>query len=270
MINQTHGLKKNEMQLTAARKTLAETGKSPRAIGLESRIKVLIWLYYWGYASATTIQLLLNRTSGGYARKLARQGWLIATKTESGAPAAYYTLTEQSLQVVERHTTMLYRYLEIDQYRVNQQQIRHYLIAQHATINGLKAGRISNYETERMFSQQGDQSGIKRPDILWHTPAGLKIGVEIELSAKWSRNLDEFVLGIARALHATEAQNSRYDRFAIISDSPAILKRYRAAMQPGVDLTIWEKNSRRHWVIDKTIKIPDWLINQVDFQLIGK
>ena len=257
------------IQLTAARAVLAAKGKSPREIGLESRIKVLSLIYRWGYTSSTLVQLFLNRTSGGYAQKLVKQGWITSTKTESGTPAAYFTLTERGLQEAERHTKALYRYTEIDPFKVNQKQIRHYLLAQNATLNGLHASTISFYETERMLPQTGDQSGIKRPDVVWHTLAGLKVGVEIELSAKWARNLDEFVLGIARALHATESQSSKFDRFVIISDSPAIISRYQTAMQPNADLSIWEKNSRNHWVIEKTIKVPAWLINKVDFHLLG-
>jgi len=261
---------KSEIQLAAARGMLAATGKSPRQIGLESRQTVLDWTYRWGYSSAMTIQLLLNRTSGGYGQKLARQGWLIATKTVSGTPSAFFTLTEQGLQEAERFSSALYRYPEADPYRVNQLQIRHYLIAQNATLNGLHAGSIARYETERMFALTGDKSGVKRPDIVWHTKAGLKIAVEIELSAKWERTLDEFVLGIARALQSTENKSTSYNRFAIISDSKAIIERYRAAMQPGTALSIWKKNQRQHWVIEKTVTVPDWLIAKIVFQLIGE
>lgn len=257
-------------QLAAARNILAATGKSPRQLGDESRRKVIKWLYHWGYTSSTLVQLLLDRTAGGYAQKLAKQGWLTATKTVSGNPTAYFTLTEQGLQEAERISCALYRYPEIDNYKVNQQQIRHYLIAQAATLNGLHAGIIARYETERMFAQSGDESGVKRPDVVWHTQAGLKIAVEIELTAKWGRDLDEFVLAIGRALQSTENRCASYNRFAIISDSPAIIERYRAAMQPGVNLSIWKKNQRNHWGIEKTGSVPDWLINKIDFQLIGE
>ena len=268
-MNQTeHQTSKIHQQLAAARATLTETGKSPRKLGEESRLKVIGWIYHWGYTSSTLIQHLLGRTSGGYAQKLARQNWLTTTKTESGTPAAYFTLTEQGLQEAERFTNALSRYPELDTYKVNQQQIRHYLIAQNATLNGLHAGIIVRYETERMFSQSGDKSGVKRPDIVWHTATGLKIAVEIELSAKWARDLDEFVLGIAKALQSTENKSAAYNRFAIISDSNAIIERYRAAMQPGTALSIWKKNHRQHWVIEKTVSVPDWLIAKIDFQLI--
>ncbi len=260
---------KIEAQLAAARAVLAATGKSPRQIGDESRLKVIDWIYRWGFTSASIVQSILNRTSAGYAQKLARQGWLVATKTKSGLPNLFFTLSEQGRQEAERHAAALYRYPEIDPFRVNQQQIRHYLIAQSSTVNALNADAITDYETERMFSEEGDKSGVKRPDVAWMTKAGLRIGAEVELSAKWARDLDMFTLGIARALQSGGDKPAQYNRFAIISDSPAIINRYRAAMQPGAALYLWKKDQRGHWAIDKAIKVPDWLINKIDFHLIG-
>lgn len=257
-------------QLAKARASLAATGRSPRQIGLESRQTVLDWIYRWGYTSSTVVQSLLGRTSAGYAQKLARQGLLTSTKTKSGTPASYFTLTELGLHEAERFACALHRYPELDNYKVNQQQIRHYLIAQNITLNGLRAKTISNYETERMFDQSGDKSRVKRPDIIWQTNTDLRVAVEVELSPKWDRDLDEFVLGVTRALNSQGNQPSTYNRFAIITDSEAIIERYRAAMQPGASLAIWEKNQRNHWVKDKTVSVPDWLITKIDFQLISK
>jgi hypothetical protein len=257
-------------QLAEARAALAASGKSPRRIGEESRLKVIQWLYRWGYSSSSCIQELLERTAGGYAQKLARQGWIVATKTESGIPASYFTLSERGQQEAERHTDILLQYQEIDPYRVNQQQIRHYLIAQIATINALRNLIVVSYETERMYSKQGDKPGKKRPDFVWKAASGHLIAGEIELSAKWARRLDEFVLAIANALQTTNEKPAQYSRFVIVSDSPAIIERYREAMSPGAKLDIWKKNQRSHWVIDKTIIVPAWLINKVDFQLIER
>lgn len=257
-------------QLEDARAALASSGKSPRKIGEESRLRVIDWIYKWGYSSSSCIQALLERTAGGYAKKLACQGWLGATKTESGIPAHFFTLSKRGLQEAERHADFLLPYPEIDPYRVNQQQIRHYLIAQMATINAHQNGVIAGFRTERMISLDGDKPGEKRPDFVWQTASGHLIAGEIELSAKWDRRLDEFVLGIARALHVSNDRPARFHRFAIISDSKAIIDRYRTAMQPEVPLHIWKKNQRQHWAVEKSIVVPDWLITKVDFHLLDE
>lgn len=121
-------------QLAAARFALASTGKSPKEIGIQSRLKTFELIYRCGYTSASIGQVLVNKTSGGYLKKLADQGWLRATKTESGSPLSYFTLSEKGLEEAERHSSALYKYLEIDPYKVNQQTIRHNLIAQYSTL----------------------------------------------------------------------------------------------------------------------------------------
>lgn len=258
---------KNEKRTPTAADYLG--GESPHARGEKKRRRVLGWVYRWGYSSAEIIRQVAGQQAKGYASGLVKKGWLVETKTESGLPRYTYTLSESGQQEAERLADELHRYPEADPYRINQQQIRHYLLAQQATVNALAAGTISDYRTERMFDEAGDKSGEKRPDVLWLLPTGQQIGVEIELSAKWDRRLNQFVLGIARALQHKTDKPAEYQRFAIVSDSPAIIRRYQAAMQPGVDLPIWKKNQRAHWEVEKVIQVPAWLIERVDFQLIG-
>ena len=242
--------------------------ESPHARGERKRRRVLGWVYRWGYSSAEIIRQVAGQQAKGYAYGMVKKGWLVETKTESGMPRFTYTLSETGRQEAERLAEDLHRYPEADPYRINQQQIRHYLLAQQATVNALAAGAISDYRTERMFDDGGDRLGEKRPDVVWLLPSGQQVGVEIELSAKWDRRLHEFVLGIARALQAESIESIEYQRFAIVTDSPAIARRYEAAMQPGVELPIWRKNRRAHWEIDRVIQVPEWLIDRVDFVLL--
>lgn len=160
---------------------------------------------------------------------------------------------------------------------IDRQEIRHYLLAQQSTWKALSlpsvrtAQTISDYETERMFEESGDKAGDKRPDVVWRPATGKEVGVEIELSAKWDRRLNEFVLGICRALQARGIDSpARYQRFVIVTDSPAIARRYETAMQPGADLPIWKKKNRAHWEIEKVVQVPSWLIEHVDFNLLER
>jgi hypothetical protein len=243
----------NSSQLAEARATLVSYGKSPRQIGNESRQSVIDWIYKWGYSSSANIQNLLGRTAGGYAQKLTRQGWLVATKTESGSPVHFFTLSQSGLQEAEHQATHLYHYPEIDPFKVNQQLLRHNLLAQKITANALLSGAIKKYETDRMFGEGGDKSRVKKPDVVWTTNNCLRIGVEIELSAKWARFLDDFVVNISSGLKMGKGQHAQYDRFLIVSDSPAIIERYQQAMQPETQVNIWTKNQRHHWVVEKCI-----------------
>lgn len=255
-------------QLAKAREAIALSGKSPRALGIEYKLKIINWIYHWGYTSSTIGQSLLNKTSGGYLQRLANQDVLVATKTSSGTPVNYFTLSPVGLELAESNTTQLFKYSEIDAFRVNQSTMRHYLIAQELTVNALATGLIATYQTERMYEIQGDKLGIKKPDIIWQTNKGMKTAVEIELSSKWDRTLDDFIIKIIRSLKSYDGNKPYLDRFIIVSDSVAILDRYKLAMQSTAKVRTWEKNGRGHWVVENTYPVPNWLVEKVDFQLI--
>ncbi len=119
-----------------------------------------------------------------------------------------------------------------------------------------------------MLFVEGDKFGQKRPDIVWIAKSRLRIGVEIELSAKWSQKLDEFILRIAAGLTSIEGKLSTYDRFMIASDSAAIIDRYKESTKIGALVSTWKKSPRNHWIQDKTEPVPDWLASKIDFYLI--
>lgn len=240
-------------------------GESPRERGAKKQRRVLEWLFRWGYSSADLINRVSGQMKGGYAKGLVKKGLLIETETESGFPKNIYTLSESGLEEASVFSKELYPYKEIDPYKVNQFQIKHYLLAQKVTLDSIDNGIANDYETERMYSQEGDKSGIKRPDVVWILKNGDKYAVEVELSAKWDRRLDEFVLGIYKALRSTNDAPAKYSRFAIATRSQNIIDRYKEALSPGANLKIWHKNSRQHWEVKEVEKVPDWLIKSIDF-----
>lgn len=257
------GLKKQEKkeQLRIAREKLKESGKNPTEIGKSNLLKILLLIYWWGYTSPTIAQIFLGITRGGYLQKLTTHGWLKKVKTESGSPKFIYTLTESGLAEAERHSSTQVQYVEIDPYRINQQLLRHNLLAQEITINSLLVGAIDDYQSERMLAIQ-DKQGQKRVDVCW-LKNSMKIGIEIELTKKWDRKFDEFIGGVINAL-----ENNNYSQFIIFSDSPAIISAYSLAMQPDATYRTWKKNTKGGWQIDEVTPVPDWLKNKVLFQLI--
>jgi hypothetical protein len=252
----------------AARAALLASGVNPHQRGQQHQREILSWIYRWGWTSSGLIQQLARRTAGGLAQRYADKGLLVQTKTVSGQPRHYYTLSGSGLEYVEgRCVENLLRYKELDPFRVNQQTLRHYLLAQTVTLNALQANSIAAFITEREAGV-ADSDGHKRPDVSWILQSGAKVGIEIELSSKWGRDADDFVLGVWRALNATPEQPARYARFAVITDSPAIKKRYRELFAPGATAQTWEKNERHHWVVTKKLRVPDWLQGKVDFKLV--
>ena len=254
-------LEKNE-QLRLAREKLKARGLSPTIIGKLNRLKVIDLIYKWGYTSPTIVQILLEITKGGYLPKLTDQGLLKKIRLEAiGAdiPQFIYILTNMGLAEAERHANGLIEYVELN--GIKQNLVRHNLLVQATTINAMHQGVIDDYFSERMLATQ-DVLGQKRVDAVW-IKAGIKIGVEMELTKKWERDLDDFVLKTITAI-----SDGKYSQFIIFSDSEAIIKGYTEAIKPGVPLRVWQKNEKGLWRVEKTITVPDWLLNKVSFQLL--
>jgi hypothetical protein len=139
--------------------------------------------------------------------------------------------------------------------------VNHNLLVQEVTINAKSVGAIDDYLSERMLATQ-DELGQKRVDAVW-VKGEIRIGVEVEKSKKWARDLDDFVLKIITAI-----ESGKYSQFIIFSDSPAIISGYTVAMRPGTPLRIWNKNQKGIWCVDKTDVVPNWLLEKVSFQLL--
>ena len=248
----------------------ALAGRSPRQAGLEKARQALDWVYRWGYSSASVLDSLSGAKRRGLSARLVKQGLLKSTRTESGGavkgvPQAILTLTPLGLSDVERWRESLLPY-ELDAYRYRQDQLRHYMLAQMATAKGLADGRLGGFATEKELAERS-AAGVKQPDVLWYLPGGNTIGVEVELSAKWGRDLDMFVLACLNAIQRdNDGVPTRFNQVAVASDSPAILKRYKAAFAPGATYGLWQKDARSRWEKVGTRQVPQWAKERMQWQ----
>jgi hypothetical protein len=224
------------------------------------------WIYRFGFSSSQVLKDVLKKQGAGWPSIAAKRGLLRSTKTESGVPGVFYTLAEPGLELAERNSMTLLPYPEIDPFRVNQATMRHNLLVQMLTVRAINSGQIVRVTTEKELTA-GDLRGHKRPDAIWHFEDGQRIGIEMELSAKWERKLDEFITGITASLNA-EVPEDRLDGFAIITDSEAICRRYRQAMKPGEPMRYWRKNARHQWEVESIEKVPAWLQEHVEVRLM--
>lgn len=254
-------------KLAAARAIAALSQLSPRARGEQKNQAALDWIYRWGWSSPAMLDLVTGKPRSGVAARLVRRNLISSTKTESGGgvagvPMAIVTLTQLGHEQVERFRDDLIPY-EIDPYRLDQSKLRHDLISQKATCEALAAGLIENFKTPNELTAQS-QKGVKQPDVLWIRQAGKRMGIEVELSAKWDRKLDQFVMSCLLSLQkSTPSKPNEVDEIAIVSDSKAILRRYSKAFEPGENLAIWKKNDRGLWVQEEIIKVPAWVEGKI-------
>jgi hypothetical protein len=260
--------------MAAAREAMktANPGVSPRARGAEKTRLVLDWVYRWGWSSPTTIEIVGGVKRSGLAARLVKNGLLQSTKTESGGavkgvPAHILTLTTTGLnaalkELVEDSELLDY---QLDPYKIRQDQLRHYEFAMRATALNLADGTIKDYRTESQTSKKSF-SKVKQHDVIWITSDGTKIGIEIELSPKHSRKLDEFVLSCLLSVQKKEGgPPAQVDEIFIVTDVRGIQRRYREIFKVGAKVPLWTKNKAGFVVAQmddenrqKTFNVPAW------------
>lgn len=257
---------------TAARAVLASRlgDMSSLEKGQERTQKAVEWIYRWGWASPTTLEILAGTQRSGLSQRLIKNQLLTSTKTlsrrtEKFLPGSFLTLTPtgKHLAEVNRDSQMPY---ECRPERINQNHLLHDEMAQRATAERLAAGTITDYLTEREM-QGRSANAIKNPDVAWIYPDGLKVSVEIELSPKWERDLDVFVHSTLVSL-STQKGPARFDRMVLVTDSPAICKRYQAAFLPGATFSLWKKNDKGRWAAVQEATVPSWSTERIMWKLI--
>lgn len=228
-------------------------GLSPTAQGLAHRITVATWVYRWGFSSDFVIQRLLQKQATGWAAHATKRKLLRATSTASGVPRRLYTLATQGLELACQHSPKLLDYKEQDPLAINQATIRHELFCQHLALSMLRGSGTKHVLSGREWSPPAE-ARLKCPDFVVETPEGRKVGVEVELSAKFGRRLDEFVGDTLNTL-SDEAGFHQLDGFLIVSDIPALLERYKLAFTAGNLLRTWKKDQRGHWRIKSELAV---------------
>jgi len=243
-------------------------GLPPVKAGQIKTKKALLWVYRWGWSTSTILEIVGGAKGSGLASRLVRRGLLKATKTEAGpaagAPTAILTLTQQGQNEVEKHIENQNDLIEyqLDPYRIDQSKIRHGQLAQSATAKNLRDGSIVDYITEQMAAAKSEKN-VKQHDIVWICDNGEKTGIEVELSAKWARKLDEFVLSCIKSIN-----NKKVNQIYIVTDSKAIQNRYAVAFEVGHIFGKWEKSELGFSKKVGTYKVPDYVDGKISCLLL--
>ncbi|HML83420.1 MAG TPA: hypothetical protein PKE37_16845 [Thiomonas arsenitoxydans] len=260
--------------LDKARQALQAAGQSTRDLGRQRIDQALRWIYRWGWSSPMVIDALTGAQRRGLAAKLVRVGLAIETRTASGAiiediPSKIITLTDQGVSLVDKQLAEsdLLDY-QINPYKINQALLRHDLLAQRATLKKMRDGILHDFQTPKELAVKST-AGEKQPDVLWiRKNSRDRIAVEVELTAKFQRKLNDFVWGIVTGLSTVNDRPPLFDRCLIATDSPAILKRYQDAFKPGASVHRWKKDTQSRWKIDHTVRVPAYVYERMMWELI--
>lgn len=265
------------MQREAARAALQ--GRTTRQAGRDKDLAAARWVYRWGWSTPTIVDLIASPGRRGVAARLVKRGWLSSHPTPSaggmkGVPAEILVLTQDGVSEVESDLSEsdLLPYPAKPDQTIPWHQLRHDCLVQLWTARRLAAKKIKSFSTPREILSQS-LSGIKQPDAIWTiaTPAkNLQVGVELELTAKKDRELDQTILALLKAVQPEigSALPGPLDAVVLLSHSQAILDRYRRVLAPGASLTIYERDSSRHWKSAGTTKVPDWTKGRFFFEKV--
>lgn len=241
---------------------------NPTEQGDRNKRFALAWIYNWGYSTAPIIQLLLGHQGMTWTATSISAGWLRKTGATSRERIKVVTLTAKGVAWVEQRRREICRYSELDPHRIAPLTIWHNLLAQRATIYAVRTGKAKTYLTERQEATKS-RRGEKKPDAIWITETNERIGVEIELNGKWDQRFDEFVSSTIAALSpAADGAPARFQKFIVLTTAPGLASRYAAAFEPGAPLRIWRGTSKSEAVVERTVKVPDWVRERIEFSVV--
>lgn len=268
-IQSTQEAKKNRIaKAQEAAKAMRESGLSPRERGHQRTLQALDWVYKWGWTSSTILELLTGQSVSTLTARLVKSGLLRATVTESAGgipdiPRRFFTLTQIGLDTIMKQQTVLIDY-DIRPERVNQEKLKHDGLAQSGTARLLQTGKISDYFTESMLAAKSEKNK-KQHDVVWLWLDGKKTGVEIELTPKWTRKLDQFIHS-----NLLSIEEKKVDNIRIYSDAQPTVERYQEVFAPKEKYSIWRKNDKNFYDAMETREVPAWTKEKIQCFLIER
>jgi len=230
-------------------------GKNTRQVGQEKTLKALTWVYRWGYSTPTLCDMAVSigrdTKVTGVASRLAKRMLLNAYPTPSGGikgePRTVLTLTENGVIEVEAELEEVNAYEE----KIPWHQLRHDTLVQQFVMTMLTQQKIAGYKTPRELAEKSEASK-KMSDAILIFENGSKAALELELSAKRGRELDQTVLAMIRSL-----EDKTVSAIFILSQSQAILNNYKKAFAVGNKITTYKRNSSRHWYASGQFEIEE-------------
>ena len=228
--------------------------------------KVCKWILFHGIVSAEVIKMVAQQKNNSLPKQMVIEGLLFETKTTSGTPKFFYTLTRTGMDFA---TSFSRDYVDYNKYlsplKLSQANFQHDLQIQKLSLMAIRKFGIKYLSQSQMMIRQ--TRGVKVPDGLWLDNSNKKIAIEVEYSQKFGRVLDMTISSILESL-----REGRYDYYFYFVRSQIIQTNYSEAMKGGKVISKHVKNDKNIWIKDmKNIEIvPDWLSEKVFFLMEDK
>lgn len=247
---------KNTEILAKARAVFKEQGITPQQRAREKIALSTSWIYRNGYTSADVLARLVGaKTRPGIAAKLVKWGLAKSTYIEGGGvirgvPAYLYTLTLSGIEEALNHVDIPLRY-DTEPYRaINRATVLHNMVAQNLTVSALSTGKIDNYFSERELlklnadevKEEESTYSAKIPDALWITGQN-RTAIEVELSPKWGRELDQFIEGLLVGM-----DQGRWDDAIVYMKTKQTASRYAEVCSEGASVPHWVLSPSKRYI----------------------
>lgn len=240
---------------------------SPIARNIAKNEIGVCWSYRCGFITPTTLDGILGIKRRGHASLMVKQGLFEETKTGFPGnrfcmPSSIFTLTEAGVAEAERYV-MEYLPYDFNASKIaSSPKLYHDCLTHEITKNALISGSIQGYLSGRELATKFEP-GIKQFDFAWDINGEIN-GIEVEITGKWGRKLDQFATEILEAIHT-----GKVGHVIVISTSRALLKRYQDHFKVGNSIPVWVKNNQGYWrQSNQTITVPEGTLNNVSWQLI--
>ena len=226
-------------------------GLSPLGRAREKQRIALEWIYFWGFSTETILNIITNSHRRGLGEALKARGLVhkipLFTKQNllSNESRSAYSLTEDGLYLAQEYLSraIFLEYNTSEPMRmIRQQQVQHELLLQKVIASLYSDDSLLRfYSTREMEKRQNELYKVPDAVIVHKTPLGIEeTAIEIELSAKYRRDLDEFRSGHIFSIENCEAT---WSRVAIVSPNEHLLSHYKSSVKPDTPVQMWHKNS---------------------------
>ena len=228
---------------------------NPTQRGLLKQQNGLLWVYRWGWSSPKLVDWAGGSKNRGLSARMLKLGFLNERKCllagiKTNLPTKILTLSELGIGEVEKNLSedIITEY-DINPDKINQLTLKHDYIVQSLTANVWDKGGISQFYTPYELDRTS-VPGKKLPDAVWIIDND-RYGIEVEISPKRARKLDQFVFSVVQAILDEEL-----DRVIVYVDGDNSLRNYRDHFTVGRSVTGWHKNHAGQWLKQEKMKIP--------------
>ena len=235
---------------------------TPRQKGAEKAAQALDWVYRFGWSSSTVLGNIAGTgRRSALGSRLARNGWLRRQPIRISSsyrvtPTDILTITPLGVaELTALKGELPWSHNGAVAHRVVKKNVVHDLLVQKVTLQYMGKwpdevpdeciseyyGLVTKFVAEHQFGES--TSRVKRPDVIWRMSGGLRLAVEVELSPKYGRELDQFIAGHVRM---QQSDDDSVHGLVVFFASEAALDRYTAAMSHGSLIRdwLWDKDQR--------------------------